>query len=178
MIRVLITALLLGHFGLLASLGQTNGPNVVTNWGAPVLDTQLALTVTNNVIVAGTKTTITVWLRNSSTNKIGTATTGDEIYDSDVLLLDRAGNERVIRPLDPVRMIMGNYIVPINATSTNRIAIRLWNWDSAIVPGPYTLQVRKTFVEFVDGKADTARKHTIISGPVKVQITSPPEPKK
>jgi hypothetical protein len=140
-----------------------------TNWGPAVNSTQMSITVSNPVVVAGSNATLTVRIRNSSTNNVAINDTGAKLYDYDVALVNSAGKVRDFTPKEAIRVMLHNTWIYIRPDSIHEDTMTV-PIDSNIEPGRYTFVVKQLVLPRVNDKLDKDGRYQITSNLLEVQV--------
>lgn len=141
MFKILSSVIL--ALGTAACIAQTSSAPTVTNWGNPVRDVQLAISLSNNTFSVGTKTTLKCWIKNSSVDEVGLViwTESDNFY---AVLTNNLGKvyELTKDPSKSSAIYHRQVGKPIKPGETAAYEISL-PFAEAIKPGPYKLIVRR-----------------------------------
>lgn len=98
MIKTLLGALLImGFLGDNTLFAQPDGSQTKELWGKSACGLQISITVSNNIIAAGSNFVLTIKMKNSSTNVIESGESSPET-DFKVFLIDDSGKKYQLTP--------------------------------------------------------------------------------
>jgi hypothetical protein len=120
-------------FGIGLCIAQTNF-QAITNWGTSRSGVQLSIALTNNLIIASSETTLSVKIKNSSSNNIAL------MDDLTVYLKDKSGNEYMIK--SPVLFHLERIVENIKSGEIRNWSIPL-TVGKDIQAGDYTLKAAR-----------------------------------
>jgi hypothetical protein len=142
---------------------QTNPQTGNSDWGKPVCDVQMSITLTNRVVAFDSPAILQCEIRNLSTNVISVQDTGEPIYDFNVSLISNSGKTTHLTPKNKVpRSIFMNLFVGINPNKSYTCDIPL-SLDSTIVVGAYEIEVTRAIMV-------KKKRYVLVSNLLNVQI--------